>query len=149
MVATVAALVAVTATATRTLAGAELFGYADVMRAYGQNVNQYEQARLLREQAYQSQIDTAKKKFDYLMYVRANTPTFTQEQARVANQVLRRIQTNSNPAEISSGTALNILLDDLRRHIGKRVSMEPIQLSDEVLKQLNVVKNAGNLGRLV
>jgi hypothetical protein len=125
-----------------------LRGQADTMRAFGQLINQEEQARILREQALQARVDTAKKKFDYQMYVKANTPTFTQEQAKVARDTLRRIQTNSNPAEISSGKALNVLLDDIRTHPNKKVSMDPIPLSEDVLKSINVIKNAGNLGLL-
>lgn len=125
-----------------------LFGAADVMRAMSQVVTSQEQARLMREQAMQARLDTRKKQFDLEMYIKANTPTFTEEQAKVASMTLRRIQNDSNPAEIMSGKAMNVLLDDLRRYPGKKVSMEPIRLSDEVLKGLNVTSSFGSLGLL-
>lgn len=125
-----------------------LFGAADVMRSLSQVATSQEQARLMREQAMQARLETRKKQFDLEMYIKANTPTFTEEQAKVASMTLRRIQNDSNPAEIMSGKALNILLDDLRKYPGKKVSMEPIKLSEEVLKGLNVTSSFGSLGLL-
>jgi len=127
--------------------GGFLFGEADVMRAYGSLLNSNEQARLLREQYYQSKIDTAKKKFDFEMYVKANTPTFAQEQAKIAKNTLKRIQENSNPAEIASGKSQNFLLQDLAKFPKRDVNLD-VPLDETVLKHLNVTKTFGNLGVL-
>jgi hypothetical protein len=63
--------------------------------------------------------------------------------------MLERAQTTSNENEICSARHLNVLLDDLRKFIGKKtVSSSP--LSEEVLLQINVTTKThqGNLGLL-
>jgi hypothetical protein len=129
-------------------AGSVLMGAADVIRANGQLVNAWEQARILREQALQAQLDTKKKEFDLRMYIKANTPTYTQEQEQVARVTLRRIQTNSLPGEVSSGKALNMLLDDLKRFPDKKISLDPLPLNEEILSHLNVTKTTYGVGLL-
>jgi len=104
----------------------------------------------MREQANQARIETAKKRFEYELYVKANTPTYTEIQAKIAKDTLKRIQNTSNVSEIWSGRAQKILLDDLRNKTrGKKVSVDPISLSEDVLKHLNITtKPGGNLGLL-
>lgn len=124
--------------------GGVLYGEAALLNSYATVVTSQEQARILREQAMQAKIDTARKRFDFDLYVRANTPTYADEQKKIAKQTLKRIQVASNPAEIASGKALNILLDDVRNFPNKKANMDPLLLSDEILKQLNVTtKNVG------
>jgi hypothetical protein len=129
-------------------AGSALMGAADVMRASGQLVNSWEQARILREQALQAKLDTKKKEFDLRMYIKANTPTYTQEQEQVARVTLRRIQTSSLPGEVSSGKSLNLLLDDLKKFPTKKISLDPLPLNEEILSHLNVTKTIYGLGLL-
>lgn len=132
-------------------AGFFLMGAADVMKAYPGVVTAGEQARIMREQYYQARIETAKKRFEYELYVKANTPTFTDEQAKIAKSILKRAQITNNPTEITAGKSLNILLEDLKRTMGKKVSSEPITLGEDVLRHLNVTglkDNARNLGLL-
>ncbi len=128
--------------------GQVLQGSADVMRSYGQVINAQESARLLREQALQAKLETRKKAFELEMYIKANTPTYTQEQERIVKSTLRRIQTNSLPGEVTNGKSLNFLVDDLRKFPGKKISLEPITLSEGVLSHLNVTKNTYGLGIL-
>jgi hypothetical protein len=128
--------------------GATLIGSADVMRAYGSVVTAQEQARLLNEQWRQAKLDTVKREFDLRMYIKANTPTYTQEQERIAKVTLRRIQTNSLPGEVTNGKAINYLLDDLRKYPSKKVSAETMALEEGVLTRLNVTKNTYGLGVL-
>lgn len=128
--------------------GGYLRGQADYLRAYGQTVNALEQARVTREQALQARYDTKKKAFDTDMYIKANTPTYTEEQAKIAKMTLRRIQSNSTGVEVVNGKALNFLLDDLRRYPGKKAALEAFALSEETLKQINVTKSSGNFGLL-
>jgi hypothetical protein len=129
-------------------AGSVLYGEADVIRASGQLVNSWEQARILREQALQAKLDTRKKEFDLNMYIKANTPTYTQEQEQVARITLRRIQTSSLPGEVSSGRSLNLLLDDLKKFPGKKISLEPLPLNEDILGHLNVTKTTFGMGLL-
>jgi hypothetical protein len=130
-------------------AGYFLMGAAQVMNAYPNVIKGNEEARILREQALQARIETAKKRFEYELWVKANTPTYTEEQAKIYKTTIKRIQHTTNPSEIYSGSSLNILLDDLRKVKGK-VRSDPLPLSEETLKHLNVtgVKGVGNLGLL-
>jgi hypothetical protein len=125
-----------------------LYGSAAVMNSYGQLTLQQEQARILREQANQAKLDTKKKKFDLAAYIRDNTPTFWQEQARIAHNTLRRIQTTATPAEIWSGKSLNVLLNALARTATQKSTVDPIKLDEDIIKHLNVTKKYGNLGLL-
>src|SRR6266542_4189907 len=118
------------------------------MRSYGNVIQTQETARLLRQQVYQASLDTRKKAFELDMYIKANTPTYTQEQERVAKITLRRIQTNSLPGEVTNGKSLNYLRDDLRKFPNKKISLEPMVLSEGVLTHLNVTKNTFGLGIL-
>lgn len=128
--------------------GGILSGQADLVSAYGTVIGQQEQARILREQAMQAKIDTERKRFDHNMYIRANTPTYTQEQAKIAATTLKRIQTMSTATEIANGRALNILLDDIRKLPTKKAALDPLPVSEDVLRSLNIVKGAGNVGLL-
>ena len=128
--------------------GGALMGLADVYRSYGTVIMNMEQARSMREQAIQAKLDTQRKRFELDMYIRANTPTFTEEQMKVARNTLKRIHGNSLPAEITSGKALNVMLDDARKFASRKVSMEQINLGEEMLRQLNVTASHVGLGPL-
>lgn len=125
-------------------AGGVLYGQAQMLQAYSGIIISQEQARILREQAIQAKLDTARRRFDFELYIKANTPTFADEQKKIARNTLKRIQVSSNPVEIASGKALNILLDDVRQFPNKKANMDPIVLSTDVLSHLNVTtKNFG------
>lgn len=128
--------------------GGALFGASQVFRAYNETLTSQEQARIMRQQYYQAKIETARKKFDLQMYIRANTPSFTEEQEKIARLTLRRIQSNSSPAEITNGKAVNILLDDARKHPNKKIEAEPYPLREDQLARLNVTKNHLSVGVL-
>jgi hypothetical protein len=121
--------------------GFALMGQADVMRAYGTVITSQEQARLMREQWYQTKLKTAKDAFDLQMYIRANTPTFTEEQLKVAKHTLARIQKMASPTEIVEGRSLNFLLGDVDKNRGK-ATVTDIPLTPDVLRHLNI-KPAG------
>lgn len=129
-------------------AGGFLRGAADTLRAYSTVITSQEQARIMREAAKQARLETEKKRFDLERYIKDNTPTFTEEQAKIYKQILKKVQTTSNPYEIWAGSGPNVLLDDVRKHLGKRASLEPIHLPESVLRRLNVTKTFGNLGLL-
>jgi hypothetical protein len=121
--------------------GFTLMGQADTMRAFGQLIKDEENARILRQQYYQSRLETKKKAFELEMYIKANTPSFTEIEAKIGKQILRHIQTNSNPAEIVDGRSLNFLLDDVDKYRGKTPIGE-YPLDENVLAHLNI-KPAG------
>jgi len=128
--------------------GFTLMGAADVIRGYGTGITKQEEARILREKAYQEQVKTEKDKFDLRMYIKANTPSWSEEQARAAKLTLKRIQSNSSPLEVAGGRSLNYLLDDVRKHRGKEFSFGKIELPDEVLGHVNVTTKNNSLGVL-
>jgi hypothetical protein len=127
-----------------------LQGAAAVMNAYGNVITSNEQARLMREQAIQAKIETAKKRFEFELWKAANTPTYTEIQAKIVKDTLKRVQNTNNVSEIWSGRAPKILLDDLKNKVlTKKASIDPIPLSEDVLKRLNVTTKPGsNLGLL-
>ena len=129
-------------------AGSALMGAADVLRAYGTVITSQEQARIMRETALRARLDTKKKKFDLDMYIKANTPTFTEEQAKMARMTLKRILSMSTEPEIVNGKALNLILDDMRKYPNKKTGVEPFALGEDILGHLNVTKNATSLGIL-
>jgi hypothetical protein len=128
--------------------GGTLLGAANVMQSYGSVINAQEQARILREQALQAKLETKKKAFDLDMYIKANTPTYTQEQEVNVRNTLRRIQTNSLAGEVQNGHSLNFLLKDLAKYPAKKIALEPLALSEGVLTHLNVTKNTFGIGLL-
>jgi len=129
--------------------GSVLMGQAELLKGYGTAIISQEEARIYREQAMQAKIDTARKRFDFDLYVKANTPTFADEQKRIAKNTLKRIQVSSNPIEIANGKALNILLDDVRNFpLKKAANFDAIMLSEDVLKQLNVTTKTVGVGLL-
>ncbi len=128
--------------------GFELMGQADVIRAYSVALTGQEQARVMRQQYYQAKLDTQKRKFELEMYIKANTPSFTEEQQKIAALTLKRLQTSNNPVEIYSAKSLNVILDDLRRAPGKKVAMDKIELSEDLLRRINVTGATFSLGIL-
>jgi hypothetical protein len=98
--------------------------------------------------ALQAKLDTKKKAFDLAAYIRDNTPSFSQTEAKVQRQILARVQANATPQEIVSGKAQNVLLKNLEKFAGRKVPVAPVNLDEDTLKQLNVTSAHGNLGLL-
>jgi hypothetical protein len=85
------------------------------------------------------------------MYERAHTPSFNDQQEKLAAHQLRRSQLTAPITEIWSGKSLNDLLGDAMKLHGKEVFGPRIELEPETLKQINVLggaKAAGNVGIL-
>jgi hypothetical protein len=128
--------------------GGAAVGLAEVYRAYGTVLLNQEQARSMREQAMQAKLETQRKRFELEMYIRANTPTYVEEQIRIARNTLRRIHGFSTPAEIASAKALNVVLDDAGKFPDRKLAANPAMLSEDVLGQLNVTASHFSLGAL-
>jgi hypothetical protein len=132
-------------------------GAANVINAQGQFTQQYTQANLTNEQVKQAKIDTQRKKFDEMMYEKANTPTL--EQLREQDQALALQRTRNNPplTEIYAGVSLNNLLLGIQQtetNTGYRGPLVP--LDPDILSHINltggttrgsatVFRDAGNL----
>jgi hypothetical protein len=128
--------------------GGVLRGVADVISSEGQFMIQTEQARNIRAKWRGAQLENQKRAFDLEAYMRANTPTYAEQQERLAKDLLRRIQSTANQGEIWSGAAQNVLLRDFGRHLGQKSDAPPIPLEEEVLEKINVTANGANLGLL-
>jgi hypothetical protein len=115
-----------------------LQGSASVINSVGNLYQQQEQARILREQANQAKLDTKKKTLDWLNYERENTWTYTQEQERKNAFRLRRIMNQPNRYEVVDGTAMNFMLPYLAGIASHGAQGPPVNLNQELLKQINV-----------
>ena len=115
--------------------GGGLMGLADVYRSYGTLLMNMEQARSMREQALQARLDTRRKRFELEMYIKANTPTYVEEQIRIARNTLKRIHGYSTPAEIATGKALNVTFQQIQKYEKgtNRISAGRLQRISEVL----------------
>jgi hypothetical protein len=123
-------------------------GSADVMRAYADLLKADQEARIRSEEAKWMGLETIKKRAETELYIKSITPNWTEKQAKIANNVLARARITTNPNEISSGNSLNILLNDLRKVLGRKVASNSIYLSEEILENINVTAKSGNLGLL-
>src|SRR4029077_18984238 len=82
--------------------GNVLNGEANVISSSGQLFINQEQARVEREKANQAKILTKRQTFDEMMYEKANTPTFTENQEKTEMMIVRRVMNNPLPAEVTS-----------------------------------------------
>jgi hypothetical protein len=130
--------------------GGALYGSASVMNSYGNVVVQQEQARVQREVANQAKIDTKRKAFDEMMYEKANTPSFTEEQEKIQAMTLRRIMNQPTPTEVTTGKAQNMLLPYLHGMIATGIQGPPVTLDPSLVSQINVStqQTKGSLGPL-
>jgi hypothetical protein len=130
--------------------GNTLYGAANVISSSGQLFINQEQARVEREKANQAKIDTKRKTFDEMMYEKANTPTFTEEQEKTQMMIVRRLMNHPLPAEVTSGRSQNILLPYLDKLLRVGVQGPPIPLDPYMLKSINVTAgvDGANIGIL-
>jgi hypothetical protein len=130
--------------------GGFLRGVADSVNSQGQFLIQEQQARLTKEQAKSAAIDNRRKLFDEIMYERQHTPTFVEDQERIAALHLRRAQNTAAITEIWSAKSLNELLKDLKMLHGEKVVGPEIEIDPDILKQINIQggKGSGNVGIL-
>jgi hypothetical protein len=130
--------------------GGALYGSAAVMDSYSNQMLSQERARILREQANQAKLDTKRKAFDERAYERANTPSWTQEQAKIQEQILNRILTNATGKEITDGKAQNTILPYLQGLANRGIMGPPVALDQNQLQQINVTggNNDASVGML-
>jgi hypothetical protein len=122
--------------------GSVLSGQASVIRSSGQLMVNQEQARVQREKANQARIETKRKAFDDMMYRKANTRTFTQEQEKIAMMIVRRVMNRPLPAEVTTGKSQNILLPYLDRLRRQGLYGPAIALDGDMLKSINVTTDS-------
>jgi hypothetical protein len=135
-------------------AGAYLQGGAAVINAQGRFMVNQMQAFSLKEQVRAERIANRRRIFDEYLYEREKTPTPEEERQRFQNEQLMHARGNPGVTEVWSGKAMNDILADLRKNIGKAGpgNMQGFQLplDEDGLKLINVTSSKGgsNVGLL-
>lgn len=130
-------------------AGGQLAGSAQVMQAYGQVINDQEQARVTREQANQAKLDTKKQAFDLMMYEKANTPTYTETLTKEKAQILTRMMNFPLRSEIADGKSLNVMLPFLQSLSSGGTQGPPVPIAQSMVNLLNISGSGqGSVGML-
>jgi hypothetical protein len=125
--------------------GGYMRGTADIVSAQGKWMQSLQQASLTKEQVRQAMIATRGKSFDEYYHERKNTPTFESDRESFNNQQLLRSLNNPPESEITSGQALNDVLDDLVKMSKQReLRAAPPPLDEDVLRRLNLTAGSGN-----
>lgn len=126
-----------------------LRGAADVINADGRFRINNQQANLTREQVYSAHLDNRRKAFEEFIYERDKTPTWLDDLERQRKLNLRSAVSNPPGSEILAATALNTILDNLKQMQAKGTKGPPVELDQDLLKQINVTAGGGaNVGLL-
>ena len=133
--------------------GGALQGQASLTNAQGQFMVSQQQAFLQREAVRAAKTDNRRRTFDEYMYEKEHTPSAEEERQRAQKELLARARNSPPSVEIWSGTALNTLLQDLRKNVGNESITNPafsMPLDEEMLKHINVTsgRGDGNVGLL-
>ena len=125
--------------------GGYMRGTADIVSAQGKWMQSLQQASLTKEQVRQAMLATRGKSFDEYYYERKNTPTFESDRESFNNQQVLRSLNNPPESEITSGQALNDVLDDLVKMSKQReLRAAAPPLDEDVLRRLNLTAGSGN-----
>src|SRR5262249_39390751 len=108
-----------------------------------------QQARLTREQVYQTQIETARRRIQFEMWYESVRPTAAKMLESERMSEIERARRDAHDGEIPSRPALNALLGSIKK-AGKYDTGPSIPLNVEVLKNVNLSggASAGNVGML-
>jgi hypothetical protein len=124
--------------------GGYLGGSAALIDAQGNYLIQHQQAKLVREQARQAEIDTRRKAFDERRYEQANTPTLEEVRMKARMEQVRRSRFDPPVTEIYSAKALNDLLFSLQRLQGAKAWSRSVPLDPSILQQINATPGGTN-----
>jgi hypothetical protein len=128
--------------------GGALQGQASLTSAQGQFLVSQQQAYLQRENVRAAHTDNRRRTFDEYMYEKEHTPSAEEERQRAQKEYLARARNSPPSVEIWSGSALNILLQDLRKGVGVTdPSTNPtftMPLDEDILKHINVTSGRGD-----
>ncbi len=121
-----------------------------MLDAYGNLGISQEQARIVREQANQAKLDTKVKTIDVMGYERAHKYWLTDEQVDLQAKQVQVAMNNPAIQEITSGRALNTLVNYLDRVMVLGGRGPTIPVSQDIVRQMNVNSgtNTGSTGLL-
>ncbi|HZY83740.1 MAG TPA: hypothetical protein VFE78_02850, partial [Gemmataceae bacterium] len=115
-----------------------LNGAANVTLANAQYQMITQQARLVREQGRQSELDTRKKTIQERQWELAQMPDPEEERQKDLYRALNRARNNPPAVEIWSGDALNSILTALQSVQSRGVRGPLVPLSPDMLRHINV-----------
>lgn len=128
-------------------------GYADVINSVTKGSIDEQQSMMMREYVKREKLETQRRAFDQWHYIRERMPTAEDDRQRDVAIQVRRALNDPPVSDIYSGRAMNVLLDDLGKRLGKDGAPQgaPISLrGDDVVAHLNFTgqENKGNPGML-
>jgi len=126
-----------------TPAGDALRGLASLTLAYGQYIQDYEQARLMNQQVARSKIASQHLIIEEWRWRQSLMPKAEDLRRLELERDLARATKQAPFSEILEGKTLNVLLANLKQMHGKGRQGPPIPLDEEILKQINVAPRAG------
>lgn len=115
-----------------------LTGLANVTTANAQAQVTLQQSRLLNEQAKQAQIDTRRDLINQVRWEYDTTPSLETQRERDRAMAVRRSLNDPPLSEITSGSALNTLMEQVRRNQLAGVPGPLVPLAPNIVSQLNV-----------
>jgi hypothetical protein len=126
--------------------GAALQGLASLTSASGQYWNQIEQARILRQQSYQANIQTAKQQVEFEKWYEQNRPTALTMAASAKASALNWARNDAEDTQIWAGRPLNVLLQSILR-APNPTGGPKIDIDQNTVRGLNLVlpSSFGNL----
>lgn len=129
--------------------GGYMRGIAGIISSEGNAVVNIEQSNLLHEQVRRERIENRRRAFDQYLYFREHTPTPEDDRQKAMKELVRRSLNDPPMGDITSGVALNTLLNDIQKK-GDNVQGPSIPLDNDILRHINVKSpaSAGNPGLL-
>jgi hypothetical protein len=128
---------------------ANLAAMGSLARATGDYWKSIGQARLLREQALQMGLETARKRVEFERWYESMKPTAPQLRARELATDLERARHNPPPLDVWSGKSLNDLLRSVKNAGKGALRRGPnIPLDEETLKMINLTASSGTTGSI-
>ncbi len=127
-----------------------LRGAASVTNANAQYWSTIQQAKLTREEARRSAIQTRRAMIEEAEYERAHMPDPEKIRQDQLRRELDHARVSPNLTEIWSGDSLNVLLRNLITQQGQGVRGPNVPLSEDTLKSINLTagNTRGNVGLL-
>ena len=126
--------------------GGALQGQASLTNAQGNLMVQQQQAYLQREQVRAAKTDNRRRTFDEYLYEKEHTPSAEEDRQAAQKQYLARARNSPPIVEVWSGTALNTILQDLKKGLGTGIdkNVPSLPLEEDMLKHINVTSGRGD-----
>lgn len=126
-----------------------LAGAAELTSARAQAQVTLQQSRLLNEQALQSQIDTRKALIEQMRWEKETTPSLEEIREKNRQLSVRRFLNDPPLSEITSGDALNALMEQIRRNMLANIPGPLVPLDPVTLTHINVTTGTTSGGSAV